>query len=163
MKHHIVRTVCFATLLLSLAAAALAQGRRPCSPFSLEGTWGYNETGQVLVVPTGAIVPVGVVGIYDFDAWGRVVGRQFPGQDTKRGTFTIDPDCVGTMTLTAFDPSGNPTRTSTWAFVLVDQAQEMRAAITSMVITNGPPVSPVITMTAKRQFPGRGSDQPDEQ
>ena len=61
----------------------------------------------------------------------------------------INPDCTGTLTLTAYR-DGVPQRLSVWAFVLVDDGQEMRAIMTSMTLPNGMPLSPIMTMTARK-------------
>jgi hypothetical protein len=79
--------------------------------------------------------------------------------DTKQGTFIVNPDCTGTLTLGVYDPSGNLLRSSVWAMVLVDQGKEIRSIMTSLVLANGMSVPGVMTMTARKLFPGRGDEQ----
>lgn len=169
MKCNIVRTVSFATLLLSLAAVASAQGHRHCSNASLAGTWGYTETGTVILSPAPPApgpVLAAAVGTYTFDAHGNFSGTQYStsggsvGADTKEGTYTVSPDCTGILTLDAYR-AGILQRHSVWAIVLVDNAKEIRAMMLSMAILTLPPtisVGPVMTMTARRLFPDRDDE-----
>jgi hypothetical protein len=163
MKRNIVRTIAFATLLVGLAAVASAQHHR-CSNPGLTGAWGYTETGTVVVPsPTGPVpVLAAAVGRYDFDAAGNFSGTQnssaggVVSSDTKLGTYTLNPDCTGTLTLDVYDPSGTTLRrTSVWAIVLVDNATEFRGIMASLVLPNGVTLSPIMTMTAKRVRPSR--------
>ncbi len=48
---NIVRTVCFTTLLMSLAAVASAQGRHHCSERLLEGDWGIPTPERCYIRP----------------------------------------------------------------------------------------------------------------
>ena len=74
--------------------------------------------------------------------------------DAKVGTYTLNPDCTGTLTLRIYDPSGTTLRrTSVWAIVIVDKATEIRGIMTSMVLPNGVTLSPIMTVTARKLFP----------
>ena len=164
MKPTIVRTICFATLFLALAAVASAKGHRACSNASLAGAWGYTETGTV-VSPTGA-VPAAAVGRYDFDSSGGFWGTQYSSAggavstDTKQGTYTLNRDCTGTLTLSVYDSTGTILRrTSVWEIVLVENATEIRGIMTSLVLPNGFSLSPIMTLSAKRLFPSPGNEQ----
>lgn len=164
MKPNIARTICVsAVLVLGAAAVASAEDDRTCSNGSLAGAWGYTETGTVMP-PTGA-VPAAAVGRYTFDDAGNFSGTQdtstggMVAHDTKQGTFIVNPDCTGTLTLGVYDPSGNLLRSSVWAMVLVDQGKEIRSIMTSLVLANGMSVPGVMTMTARKLFPGRGDEQ----
>ena len=66
------------------------------------------------------------------------------------GTYVINPDCTGTLTLTAFR-GGVSQRLSVWAFVIVDveKSPQMQAMMTSMTLPNGVALAPVMTMTAR--------------
>lgn len=166
MNRHRYLIACAVAVVLGLAGTASAQGHGLCSGSLLTGAWGYTETGLVIApVPTGGttLVPVAVVGRYEFDRAGRFEGFQYGpppaggtgGYDTKEGTWEINRDCTGTLTLTAFR-DGVPQRNSVWWFVIVNRGQEMRAILTSMKLPDGTPVpfSPVLTMTAQKLFPG---------
>ena len=163
MKNLIVRTMVLVSLSLGLAATAAAQGH--CVNPGLAGEWGYTETGTVVVPsPTGsASVVAAAVGRYDFDRTGNFTGTQYSSaggtvnEDMKVGTFAVNPDCTGTLTLQIFDPSGTTLRrTSVWAIVLDDNANEFRGIMTSMVLPNGVALSPIMTLTGKRLSPDYG-------
>lgn len=167
MRHNIVRTIAFAILSLGLATIASAQDHRCTNP-GLVGTWGYTETGTVVVPsPSGPVqVVAAAVGRYEFDFAGNFSGTQNSSaggtvsQDLKLGTYTENADCTGTLTIHIYDPSGTTLRrTSVWAIVLVDNATEFRGIMTSMVLPNDTPLSPIMTLTAKRLFRDRGQDQ----
>jgi hypothetical protein len=164
MRHHVVRMICLVTFSLSVAGAAAAKNPGACSNASLEGAWGYTETGTVVVPsPDGPVPVVAVaVGKYDFDFAGNFSGTQNSSaggtvsQDLKLGTYVVNADCTGTLTLQIYDPSGTTLRrTSVWPFVLVDNATEMRGIMTSMVLPNGVALSPIMTVSAKKLFPGK--------
>jgi len=161
MSQNAFRIAVGAVLVFGLTSVATAQGQRGCSHATLKGAWGYTETGSVIAPsPTGGtvVVAAAAVGKYEFDRAGNFEGEQDSsaagavGHDTKLGTYTIAPDCTGTLTLTAFR-DGIPQRHSVWTFVLVDHGQEMRAIMTSMTLPNGIPLSPIMTMTARRVLP----------
>jgi len=165
MKRTIVRTVCLATLFLCLPAIASAQGHRACSNASVAGTWGYTETGTV-IGPTGPI-SVAAVGSYTFDRAGNFSGAQSSStggkisQDTKQGTYVVNADCTATLTLSVFDLSETVLlRRSVWEIVFVESATEMRGIMTSLlvVVPVETPVPPIVTLSAKRLFPGRLGD-----
>ena len=159
-----VRRICFAgTLVLALSAVASAQDRRTCSNASLTGTWGYTENGTV-VTPAGAVIAA-AVGKYTFDEAGNFSGTQHSSAggvvnaDTKVGTYTVNPDCSGTLMLSIYDQAGTLIRNSVWDFVLVDNARELRGIMTSMTLPNGTPLAPIMTSSAKRVFPRDDNDQ----
>lgn len=156
MKRNILRTIFFATLLLSLAPVAPAQYVGACSNVSAAGMWGMTETGT-LVLPTGA-VPVAAIGSSTVDASGNMSGTLTSSLngtlsvDTINGTVTVNSDCTGTMTVGVYS-SGKLQRTVGLAFVLDDNAREVRAIVTSVVLANGASLPPVLTLTFARMFP----------
>jgi hypothetical protein len=156
------RILCCVVLVIGLAGAASAQGRA-CSNATVRGAWGYTETGSV-ITPTGVVVAAAAVGRYEFDNVGGFEGEQYSsaggavGRDTKQGTYIINPDCTGTLTLTAFR-DGVAQRLSVWTFVLVDNGRELRGIMASMTLPNGIPLSPIMTMTARKVFTGRENKQ----
>jgi len=167
MKRNIVRTIFFlATLLLSLAAVALADDDGTCSNARVAGEWGYSETGT-LYLPTGA-VPYASVGSYTLDADGNLSGSRTASAGgaiknaTIKGTATVNSDCTGTETLSFYDPtSGSLTSTAVKFVVYVDHAREARKIVTSAALANGTSVGAVLTTNAKKQFPGRGKEHED--
>lgn len=164
MKLGIVWTMFFVTLLLGLTTAAWAQDVPFCSNARVAGEWGYTKTGT-LYLPTGAAVPFGSVGTFTLDADGDLVGTQLAsvagnvGGGELYGTFTIDPDCTGEMTVGVYDPSGNLLRTVSMSVVIDDKARALRALVTSLVLPNGATLPAVITGEARRMFPNRGDDR----
>ena len=164
MRHCIVLTIALVTFSLGLAAAASAQDHH-CSIRGMRGAWGYTETGTV-VAPGPTPILAAAVGRYEFESDGTFSGTQNSSaggtvnQDLKLGTFTVNPDCTGTLTLRIFDSSGTTLRRrSTWAIVLVDNVSEFRGIMTSMEFPNGDALSPIMTMTGKRLFRDYGRDQ----
>jgi hypothetical protein len=144
-----------AGLWLSLTAIAQAQDFN-CTTGSVAGTWGYIETGTV-VLPTGAI-PYASVGKFTLDLEGNYSavrtasagGTTLPG--TFKGTLVVNPDCTGTLTQRTYDAAGNVTSTAVKTFVFVDRATEAYAIITSNV-QGATTVPVVLTTTAKKLFP----------
>ena len=167
MTRTIVRTICLATLFVTLPAVASAQGHRVCSNATVAGTWGYTETGTV-IGPTGPVL-VAAVGTYTFDHAGNFFGTQFSSTggmvslDTKLGTYAVHDDCTATLMLSVYDQSGTKLlRESTWEIVLVEKGTEIRGIMSSLVVVlpTRTSVPPIVTMSAKKLFPGRpGDDQ----
>ncbi len=174
MRGDILRTSCFAMLLLSVAAIASAQGRT-CSDRSLAGAWGYTETGTVIATfkdDTSGSLPAAAVGRYDFDTTGNFSGTQYSSangtvsEETKQGTYTVSSDCTGTLEINTYDSTGPVLkRSSVWAIVIDDNAMEIRGMMRSMQVFV-PPVfknaAPIMTLTAKRLFPGLRGDQQED-
>ena len=161
MTRKIVRSILFsAALLASLAAVARAQDDRICSTPGLAGEWGYTSTGA-FIFPTGA-VPFALVGRVTFDAAGNFSGAQNSstggqvGQDTIKGTTTVNPDCTGTLNVNVYNQSGTLLSTSVLAFVIVDNGREIGGIFTSQTLANGTNGPTVATFNAKRQFPRSG-------
>ena len=113
MKTNIVRTVCFATLLVSLAAVASAQGSPSCSNRLAAGDWGYTKTGT-LFLPSGTPVPFATVGKLTLDRHGTLSGVNNGSvggtisQDVLSGTFTVNPDCARRGDGRGLRPVGSP-------------------------------------------------------
>jgi hypothetical protein len=168
MKRNFVWAVCFAMLLLGVAAVAPAQDRdgRSWSRARLAGEWGYTETGTVLL-PTGVLINGAAVGKYTFDNKGNFTGTQYSStsmttntdavEDMKLGTYTMNSDGTGTLTLDVYDPTGTTLRRhSVWAIVLDDNGNEIRGIMVSMtLLPSGLKPTPIMTMTAIRMSPGR--------
>lgn len=159
MTRYSLSVACALAIIIVLAGTAEAQIRPPCSAATLKGAWGYTETGSVIAPsPAGGTVTVmaAAVGRYEFDRVGNFDGEQDSsangavGHDTKQGTYVINPDCTGTLTLTAYR-DGVPQRLSIWAFVIADGdgGREMRGIMTSMALPNGVPLAPILTMSAR--------------
>jgi hypothetical protein len=166
-KRSIARSILFFAFMLSLAAVASAQDRddvRTCSNASVAGTWGYSETGT-LYLPTGAAVPYASLGRYTLDLDGNYSGTRVASvggtlqKATFKGTATVNPDCTGTVTISFYGESGNLLSTVVKTLVYVDNAREVRAIVTSVVLPNGTNLGAVLTTNAKKQFPNSGNEQ----
>jgi hypothetical protein len=168
-KPNAIRTAFFfCALFLSLAAVASAQPQGTCSTASVQGTWGFTDTGTV-ILPTGP-VPFAAVGIITGDDHGNFSGTQTTSvggrvsKETFKGTGTVNSDCTGTATFSVYDESGTTLlRTATFSVVFVDSAREEREIATSLVLEpTGTQVPTVITGSAKKLSPHSGAGR-DEQ
>ena len=127
----------FATLLLSLAASASAQGTQggACTNATAAGRWGTTMTGTLLL-PTGA-VPFAAVNYATYDGRGNYSGTQTRSNNGTvsrvafEGTYTVNPDCTGKKTTRTYDQSGNLTNTVDQDFVLVNEGKELIDSVTS--------------------------------
>ncbi len=157
MKHHIARIICFAMLLLVVAAAAPAQQWQPhCTMAGRAGDYGVTWSGTMFL-PTGPITAA-AVGRLSFDDSGNVSGSQTVSKAgtivhlTFNGTYTVNADCTGTISLSVFDQSGNLSSKVTWATLSVDNMTEANAIMTSHVTANGVNVPVAITSSSKKLF-----------
>lgn len=149
-----------AIAILFLAAATVwAQdddGRPACSNATLEGNYGFTITGTRPSGPSLPIETVVGVAMTHFDGAGNLTQTDnihgslsgFPTPDRPgTGTYTLNADCTGTMTLLN---AGAPP--IVLRIVVVDDGNEVRTAVVSplpvLVISNG---RRVIT---HRGFPG---------
>ena len=158
MQRYIVRTILFAALLLTLAAAAWAQHPAICSNAGVAGSWGSTLTGTQFL-PTGTVASFAAVNRTTYDYAGNFSGTQTRTSNgtvshvTFRGTYTLNSDCTGTKTVKSFDQSGNLVNTATQDFVLVDNAKEIFEIFTSVTLANGTNIPVVITGHAAKLFP----------
>ena len=147
MNHtNIVKTLSAIGLLaLGMAPAAMADNKG-CSNADLKGTWAYTGTGSI-VAPPQAAGPFAEVGTQTFDGRGATTytatlsgnGNIVPV--TATGTYTVNPDCTGTMTVLVA-----PFGATVHIFFVIDNLNtEFRAIETE--------VGFVITRIARRQFP----------
>jgi hypothetical protein len=88
-------------LALGIAPTAKAQS---CSGLSLNGAFSYKGTGNI-VSPANMAGPLDEVGTLTFNGSGVVTGSGVINQSgtaipvTKTGTYTVNPDCTGTITV----------------------------------------------------------------
>ncbi len=128
---------------ITTTAQAAAKG---CSNATLKGTYAYTNTGFITAPPAEA-GPFAGVGTQTFDGNGGTTATAWVSQNGNivqvaiTGTYTVNPDCTGTLTL-QISPVGI---TGHAFFVISDNGAELRAI-------NTDPGS-VITTTARRQFP----------
>ena len=151
MKHLIARAS--ATLLFSalvfLGIAPNLQAQPSCSNATLNGSFGYTNTGTILAGPDAG--PFGGVGRQTFDGKGNtqatatvsVNGNIF--QVTIKGTYVVNSDCTGSMILTV--TAGPETYINHVDLVVVHGDAEFHAINTDPGI--------VLTTVAKKQFPNQ--------
>jgi len=149
MKHIAPRTLVavFAiAFVLGITPGALA-GDKGCSNASLKGTFAHTITGSTSAPPPFG-GPFGGVGRTTYDGNGRVSGTQTVNvngnvlRQTYSGTYTVNPDCTGSSTLTFDIPMG---LVGHGDFVIDDNGNEIRS------VESDP--GSVITSVGRRQFP----------
>jgi hypothetical protein len=132
-------------LALGLAPAAKADDKG-CSNATLIGTFGFTSSGFITAPPAVA-GPFAGVGTQAFDGNGTTTATATQSQNgnirqvTITGTYTVNPDCTGTLTLLA-SPGGF---TSHFYFVIDDTGNELLAICTDPGV--------VLTRVERRQFP----------
>ena len=150
-RSSIAKTFSAAVTLLTLSVAPAAKAAdKGCSNDSLQGTFAYTGTGFV-VTPAAHAGPFAEVGTQTFDGNGATTttftasgnGNLF--QTTFTGTYTVNPDCTGTMNLVAPGPVPPAGVTVTLFFVMDDNLNGFQAIETLLGV--------VVTRTARRQFP----------
>jgi hypothetical protein len=134
MKRNIARTslaiVSAAAFLLGIVPMAQATEHRDCSNATLQGSFGYTATGTLLpaAAPPPFAGPFGEVGRQTFDGRGATNGTATLSangniqQVTVTGTYTVNPDCTGSMTLNV-SPLGITAHAD---FVIDDDGIEIR-------------------------------------
>ncbi len=155
MKLKMARTTLGIIFLAALMGTPAAQAHnRSCSQAGVAGKWGYTYTGTI-TLPTGAI-PAAAVGSFTLDADGNISGTQTRnvggsvGEETIKGTGTVNHDCTATYKVDVYDGAGNLLRTAVLASVFVDNETELRAMFASLVLPNGASLPTVITVNAKK-------------
>ena len=136
-------------LALGMSATAKADDKG-CSNATLRGTYAYTSTGSITTPPDLA-GPIAEVGTQTFDGKGATTttftasGNGNIFQTTFTGTYTVNPDCTGTINLTALGPVPPAGTIVTLFFVIDDYFNGFQAIETLPGV--------VITRTARRQFP----------
>jgi hypothetical protein len=88
------------------AAVAPSAMAADCTLASAEGSWAYSFNGSAFNAQANTFVPLATVGRITFDGHGKVSGNETQAspagsqQVTYTGTYTENPDCSGTITLT---------------------------------------------------------------
>jgi hypothetical protein len=124
------------------------------------GDYGYTWTGTMFVPGP---VSVAAVGRVSFDDAGNMWGRQTVSRGgtitefTLKGTYTIERDCTGTITVEVYTLAGSLSSTATWATVSVNNMEEAFATMTSMVAANGTVIPVAIASEAKKLDMDRGN------
>ncbi len=153
MKNLVRTTFFLATLFLSLAAVARAQGGGPCSATAVAGNWAYSYTGTI------GTAPVAAVGNGTLDRNGNWSGTQTSSlsglisSDTLSGTVTVNSDCTGTLTVTV-TPASGPVRVATLAVVFDDSQREFRGIFTTLTQGGSNVTGLVIIQNGRKLLPG---------
>lgn len=138
----------FTTLALSASSAAHAG----CSLASVAGKWGFTTNGTVL-----GVGPRASLGIFTLDRSGNLIRGKATANlngtvtdETFSGTYTVDPDCTGKLTIDILDSSGSKILTAKIDLVFDDNVREVRGLFTSAVLPNGAALGTVITIDGRR-------------
>jgi hypothetical protein len=115
----------------SVVAQEQSAKAKECSKASVHGIFGYSSTGTLLdsYVPAPYAGPFGEVGRQAFDGRGNTSATATTSSNgniapvTIEGTYTVNPDCTGSMTLhvSPFDSTVHAD------FVIGNDGAELRA------------------------------------
>jgi hypothetical protein len=136
-----------AAVALAIAPAAKADDKG-CSNASLRGTFAYTSTGAI-TAPDFLVGPFAEVGTQTFDGRGGTTAAVVSSQNgnilplTITGTYTVNPDCTGTMTLQV-----SPIAVTVDVFFVIDDnGNGFQAIETDSGL--------VITRIGRKLYPGR--------
>jgi hypothetical protein len=154
MKHAIAPTtlvIVFTTVFaLGVVPRAQADEHEGCSKATLQGSFGYTSTGTLLeaYVPPPLAGPFAEVGRQTFDGKGHTDATATlstngnPATVTIEGTYAVNPDCTGSMTLNV-----SPFDSTVHAYIVIDDdGAEFRAIVTDANL--------IESRVYKKQFPG---------
>ena len=146
----------FATaFVLGIVPRAQADESRACSSASLRGSFGFTSAGTLLALPPPNAGPFAEISRQTFDGQGNTEGTATlsangnTGHVTFYGTYVVNPDCTGSMTLFIL-PFG---RTITLDIVIDDDGAELRAVVT------GSPTGNTESRVYRKQFSRGRKDQ----
>lgn len=152
MKRTIAPTtlaIVFATVfVLGIAPGTQADERRGCSNATLRGSFGFTSTGTLLALPPPLAGPFAEVGRQTFDGQGHTDATATASANgniaklTLQGTYVVNPDCTGSMTLFVFELGGSFNAD----FVIDDDGAELRVILTDPGV--------VESRVYRKQFPG---------
>ena len=152
MKRTIAPTtlvIVFATVfVLGMLPGAEAGEHGGCSNASLQGSFGFTNTGTNIALPPPLAGPIAQIGRQTFDGRGNTDATATLSANgnivrvTVQGTYLVNPDCTGSMTLYVF-PFG---ATVLLDFVIDDDGAELRAIITD--------AGAIESVVFKKQFSG---------
>ena len=137
-------------LCVGFVTAAQAQG---CSASQVAGKWAFWTNGTV-----NGLGPRVSAGIFTLDTSGGVLHGKATSSLTGvgvaselfSGTYSVNPDCSGELTVDITDTSGNKLFTVSAATYFDAGGQEMRAIFTSIVAPNGAALTSEIVLEARK-------------
>lgn len=149
MKCSIARTFTMAAVTaLALAISPTAKADdKGCTNATVRGTFAYTSTGYI-TAPAAIAGPFAETGTQVFDGKGGTTATVTLSQNgnilpvTVTGTYTVNPDCTGTMTLQV-----SPIDVTVDVFFVIDDGGNGFQAIET-----DPGI--VITRIGRRLFPG---------
>ncbi len=139
-----------AVFALAIVSGAQAQ---ECSNATLHGSFGYTSVGTLVSVPGAIPGPFAEVGRQTFDGTGKTHATATLSDNgntltaTIDGTYVVNPDCTGSMTLTVTFPDDFGT-----ALVHADLWMEMGGAEIRAIGTDSGLVE---SRVYKKQFPAK--------
>lgn len=142
-----------AASVLILLSTSHAQSRH-CSAALVSGKWAFTTTGTI-----PAIGPVSAVGTFTADRSGNLTGSQTRSlngdiaDETFTGTSNVNEDCTGVDVIQVYE-SGVLVRTTTLNLVYDDNGRGARAIFKSLVQPDGTTLPTVLTIEARKMFPG---------
>ena len=140
-------TVFVTVFVLGILPGAQAGERRECSNVSLQGSFGFTNTGTNLALPPPLAGPIAQIGQQTFDGRGNTDATTTLSANgnivraTAQGTYVVNPDCTGSLTLFV-SPFGITVQAD---FVIDDDGAELRAIITD--------AGAIESLVFKKQFP----------
>jgi hypothetical protein len=114
--------------LFSSTTAAQASEHKECSLATVWGSFGYTSTGTLINFPAPFAGPFAELGRQTFDGHGHTAATGIVSANgnlspvTIQGTYSVDPDCTGSMVL-AVSPFNETTNLS---FVIDRDGEELR-------------------------------------
>ena len=137
MKYAIARmsfVIAFAAVFaLGIVSTAQAQ---ECSNATLHGSFGYTSVGTLVSLPDAPVGPFAEVGRETFDGNGKTHATATLSADgiiltaTVDGTYSVNPDCTGSMMLNVTFADGFGTALVHADFVIDEGGAELRAIVT---------------------------------
>ena len=128
----ILASVFVIVLILGTVSRAQAAEGGGCSNASLRGSFGFTSTGTLLALPPPLAGPFAEVGRQTFDGKGNTDATATASANgniarlTLQGTYVVNPDCTGSMTLFVFELGGSFNAD----FVIDDDGEELRVVLT---------------------------------
>ena len=160
MKRNITRTpvvfIAFAAFVVSMVPTVQA---RTCSNATVAGEYGISASGSV-ILPTGP-TPFVDVGRFIEEENGNITGSDTVslggviGQHLLKGTFSINPDCTGTITRQTFTDSGAPLGTAIISIVVVDNGRKQLGIFTEFTDPKGAVLPTVLFTVGERISRGK--------
>ena len=155
MKQMISRNglvIAFAVAMMASLTAAASADDHACSVSRAAGKWSFTDNGTVL-----GVGPRSAVGVFTLDGNGNLINASATSSlnggisvETFSGTYTVNPDCTGTVTVTIYT-GGVATLNLTLNVAFDDSMKHLRGLFTTATLANGTPLATVIALDAARQ------------